>query len=124
MTRDYKSAILSTEVKKKLQILKVERKVIMKNIRYLIKITTTVRENNKNYLGCVSHYVYGKNQKMLASDSKDLPDMSMNLSNYLVKEYGYKREDMAKRASKFWEDLNKEENRFCDRVAEVISVEI
>lgn len=95
----------------------------MKSVRYLVKVTATARENNKNYPGCVFHYVYGKNQEMLASDSKDLPGMSMNLSDYFVKEYGYKRYDMAKRASKFWEDLNKEENRFWDHVAEVISVE-
>lgn len=95
----------------------------MKSVRYLVKVTATARENNKNYSGCVFHYVYGKNQEMLASDSKDLPGMSMNLSDYFVKEYGYKRYDMAKRASKFWEDLNKEENRFWDHVAEVISVE-
>ncbi len=95
----------------------------MKSVRYLVKVTATARENNKNYPGCVFHYIYGRNQEMLASDSKDLPGMSMNLSAYLVKEYGYKREDMAERASKFWEDFNKEENRFWDHVAEVISVE-
>ena len=94
----------------------------MKSVRYLVKVTATARENNKNYSGCVFHYVYGKNKEILASDAKDLPNMSVNLSAYLVKEYGYNREDMAKRGSKFWEDLNRDEVRFWDYTAKVISV--
>lgn len=74
----------------------------MSNIRYLVKVTATAKPNNPNYAGAVLTYYYGRNQSLMGVRSEGImPPEEMELSSWLVKEYGYKTRN-TKRAEQFW----------------------
>ena len=63
--------------------------------RYIIKKVIKASDNNENFKGEIHTYYYGKEDKIIAAQGTTCVDN--DLTDYYIKEYGYKRIYDAKR---------------------------
>lgn len=91
--------------------------------KYIVKITSIATENSRNFAGETSIGFYGKDQKLLSlkGDHHDKMNMSFDLSDYMIKEYGYNRKCDAMRS---WIFKNPENTKYWQSEVEIIECEI
>ena len=78
--------------------------------RFLVKTISKATETNSNFAGTESISFYGKNQKLLGhiGSCAEATHTTMDLQEYLIKEYGYTRECDAKRSWCYKNPVNSE----------------
>ena len=90
---------------------------------FLVKTISKATADNPHCAGqeCVAYY--GKNQKLLGHEGShaEAAHTTMELKEYLIKEYGYTRECDAKRS---WCYKNPENSKYWTSTCEVVEFEI
>lgn len=66
--------------------------------RFLIKLVCKATQDNPTFAGETHIYYYGKEQKVLVSAGSHLEHENYNLIDYMLEDYGYKRECDARRS--------------------------
>ena len=91
--------------------------------RFLVKIISKAAEINPNFAGTEVISYYGKNQKLLGHTGSyaGASHTTMDLKEYLIKEYGYTRECDAKRS---WWYKNPETSKNWTSTCEVVECDI
>ena len=91
--------------------------------KYIVKVTGKATENNLYSAGQEFVAYYGKNQKLLGhiGSHAEAAHTTMDLKEYLIKEYGYTRECDAKHS---WCYKNQEDRPFWRTTAEIVEVNV
>lgn len=90
-------------------------------IRYLVKTISKATLDNPNFAGQEMTAYYGKDQKQVACMGSHARAMHMesDFNDYLIEEYGYKRECDAKRS---WIYKNPDNGKYWTTKAEIVQV--
>lgn len=87
--------------------------------RFLVKVTATATENNKNFAGDVHTYIYGKDQELLKMEGTRYGQDFDNMNTYFLKKYGYKRACDAQKSPSY---KNAQAEEFWNYSAEIVEV--
>ena len=85
---------------------------------YLVKVIATATEKNRNFAGIVNEYLYGKDQKLLGYKDEYLGGYKRPYQ-FMVDDYGYRRECDAKKS---WIFRNTKDTEFWKNEVLIIKV--
>lgn len=89
---------------------------------YFVKVVSKATTENPSHAGESHTSIYGKEETLMFSDSKDPWIKRDNLdSYYLIQEYGYKHESHAKRSYLYRNPTN---NEYWNETVEIVSVDV